>query len=299
MIVQGELGILELLHEGAGLFEGPLWDAGTNSLLFTDASGGGVWSLDPGLVSTGNPALCVVPHRKGVGGLAAHAAGGLVMPGKDVIWRHGERRATLIANDPAWGLNRFNDITTDSLGRIYAGALDYDPLQPDKPCNPGKLFVVDLDGSVREVDDGLGVPNGIATSPDGKLLYLADTSERAIWVYDVDAQGDLSGKRRFGEFGDGEPDGLAVAVDGSVWVAVRSPGSIGVFANGQRIKQFDIHSHPTSLCFGGANMRDLYMTTAGGTDKEGLIVGQVWKMRAPVAGLVCSPARVTLGEGVL
>lgn len=298
MMVQGGLGVPELLYEGAGLLEGPLWDSGTNTLLFTDASGGGVWRVDPAFAAAGNPLECVIPHRKGVGGLAAHEAGGLVLPGKDVIWRHGDNRITLIANDPAWGLNRFNDITTDSFGRIYAGALDYDPLQPDKPRNPGKLFVVDLDGAVREVDDGLGVANGIASSPDGKLLYVADTSERTIWVYDVDARGDLHAKRRFGAFGDGEPDGLAVAVDGSVWVAVRSPGTIGVFADGVRVRQYNVHSHPTSLCFGGADMRDLYVTTSGSTGKDGSVIGQVWKFRAPVAGLPCTPAKVALlGNG--
>lgn len=295
MIAQGALGILELLHEGPGLFEGPLWDAATSTLLFTDASGGGVWRCDPNFCSTGNPVECVIPHRKGVGGLAAHASGGLIMPGKDVIWRRGEDRATLIANDPAWGLNRFNDISTDRLGRVYAGALDYDPEQPDKPRNPGRLFIVALDGSVRQVDEGLGVPNGIATSPAGDLLYLADTSGRTVWVYDVDAHGDLHNRRPYGEFGDGEPDGLAVAVDGSVWVAVRSPGSLAVFAGGKRVKQFAVHTHPTSLCFGGADMRDLYMTTSGGTGKDGGIVGQVLKLRSPVAGLLRMPAQVRVG----
>lgn len=292
MTGQDALGTLELLHEGPGLLEGPLWDHATGTLLFTDASGGGVWRIDPDGLRGEMVPECVVPHRKGIGGLAAHAAGGLVLAGKDVIWRRGEDRASLIANDPAWGLNRFNDITTDSAGRVYAGALDYDPQHPDKPRNPGRLFMVDLDGSVRQVDGGLGVPNGIATSPAGDLLYLADTSARTIWVYDVDARGDLHRRREYGEFGDGEPDGLAVAIDGSIWVAVRSPGSVSVYAAGQRVSRFDVHSHPTSLCFGGADMQDLYMTTSGGKGRDGSIVGQVCRLRAPVAGLACTPAQV-------
>lgn len=291
---QALLGEMEVLHEMPGLLEGPLWDEASQSLLFTDASGGGVWRIDPA-----SRALdCVVPHRRGVGGLAAHADGGLVLAGKDVIWRRGEDRAVLIANDPAWGLNRFNDLTTDGAGRVYAGALDYDPEQPDRARNPGRLFLVDLDGTVRQVDDGLAVPNGIAVSPAGDLLYLADTAERVIWVYDVDQYGDLHRRRAYGAFGEGEPDGLAVDGDGALWVAVRSPGSVSVYAGGERAACFDVHSHPTSLCFGGPDLRDLYLTTAGGMSKDGAIVGQVCKLRAPVAGLPCTPARVrATGEG--
>ena len=293
MLAPAHPGPIELLHEAPGLFEGPLWDQASATLLYTDAAGGGVWRIDPATREN----TCVVPHRKGIGGLAAHAAGGLVMAGKDVIWRRGEERAVIIPNDPAWGLNRFNDITTDAAGRVYAGALDYDPEQPDRAGNPGRLFVADLDGSFRQVDDGLGVPNGLATSPAGDLLYLADTRARTIWVYDVDARGDLHHRRPFGDFGEGEPDGLAVAEDGSLWVAVRSPGSLSVFVDGQRVATFAVHSHPTSLCFGGADLRDIYLTTSGGTGRDGAIVGQVCKLRAPVAGLPCASARVPVPGG--
>lgn len=104
MIENLSLRNVELLHEAPGLFEGPLWDQGTSTLIYTDASGGGVWRIDPTTCSN----ECIVPHRKGIGGLAAHAEGGLIMAGKDVIWRRGEERAVLIANDPAWGLNRLD-----------------------------------------------------------------------------------------------------------------------------------------------------------------------------------------------
>ncbi|WP_397589151.1 SMP-30/gluconolactonase/LRE family protein [Sphingorhabdus sp.] len=285
-------GDVELLYEAPGLFEGPLWDQTSGTLIYTDASGGGVWRIDPTTCNN----ECVVPHRKGIGGLAAHSEGGFIMAGKDVIWRRGEDRGVLIANDPAWGLNRFNDLTTDPAGRVYAGALDYDPEQPDRPRNPGRLFVVDLDASVRQVDDGLGVPNGIAISPAGDLLYLADTSARMIWVYDIDSRGDLHGRRSYGEFGDGEPDGLAVDVNGALWVAVRSPGSLSVYAGGERVARYEVHSHPTSLCFGGSDLRDIYLTTSGGIGKDGNGVGQVYRLRAPVAGLACAPARVLVSE---
>jgi len=284
------LGVMTVLEERPALFEGPLWDASTGTLLYTDAAGGGVWRVDPA-----NRAItCVVPHRKGVGGLAAHAAGGLILSGRDVIWRRGEERAVLIANDPAWGLNRFNDIGTDPAGRLYAGALDYDPAGPDRPRNPGRLFVVDLDGTVRQVDDGLGVPNGIATSPDGGVLYLADTAARTIWTYDIDRHGDLHRRRAHVAFIEGEPDGIAMASDGTLWVAVRDPGSISVFSGGALQIRFDEHSHPTSLCFGGPDGRDLYLTNSGSVGSDRAPVGQVCKLRSPVAGQPRTPARIAL-----
>ena len=284
------LGTLAVLEERPALFEAPLWDEGTGTLLYTDAAGGGVWRVDP----SSHAVSCVVSHRKGIGGIAAHAFGGLIMGGRDVIWRRGEERVVLIANDPAWGLNRFNDIGTDPAGRLYAGALDYDPAEPDRPRNPGRLFVVDLDGSVRQVDDGLAVPNGIATSPDGGVLYLADTAARAVWAYDVDSHGDLHRRRTQIAFSEGEPDGIAMASDGALWVAVRDPGSISVFSDGALQLRFEAHTHPTSLCFGGADLHDLYLTTSGSTGPDGGLVGQVCKLRSPVAGQRRTPARIAL-----
>lgn len=295
----GALGEVELLHEAPGLFEGPLWDPATSTLLYSNATDGGVWRVDP----SNRANSLIVPNRKGIGGLTAHASGGLVMSGREVIWRRGEERAVLIPNDPSWGLNRFNDICTDDAGRVYAGTLDFDPARPNGPNNPGKVFVADLDGSFRQLDDGIRVPNGMATSPNGKLLYLADTAAHTVWVYDVDSRGDLHRRRPYVEFEEGEPDGLAVAVDGSLWVAVREHGSVSVFssdgAGSRLVSRFVPHAHPTSLCFGGADLRDLYLTTADDSHGLGAIVGQVYRMRSPVAGLPCAPARVPIeGERV-
>ena len=288
------LGELAVLEERPALFEAPLWDGASGTLLYTDAAGGGIWRVDPASCAVS----CEVPHRKGIGGIAAHAAGGLIMGGRDVIWRRGEERVVLIANDPAWGLNRFNDIGTDPSGRLYAGALDYDPAEPDRARNPGRLFVVDLDGAVRQVDNGLEVPNGIATSPDGSVLYVADTAARTVWAYDVDRHGDLHRRRAHIAFSQGEPDGIAMASDGTLWVAVRDPGSLSVFSGSSVVARLEVHTHPTSLCFGGADLRDLYLTTSGSFGAHGTPVGQVCKLRAPVAGQPRTPARMAL-EGVV
>lgn len=284
------LGAMTVLEERPALFEGPLWDESTGTLLYTDAAGGGVWRVDP----AGQVVTCVVPHRKGIGGLAAHAVGGLILSGRDVIWRRGEERVVLIQNDPAWGLNRFNDIGTDPAGRLYAGALDYDPAEPDRPRNPGRLFVVALDGTVRQVDDGLEVPNGIAASPDGCVLYLADTAARTVWAYDIDRHGDLHHRRTHIAFSEGEPDGMAMASDGTLWVAVRDPGSLSLVSAKGLVARLEVHTHPTSLCFGGTDLHDLYLTTSGSAGADGVPVGQVCKLRSPLAGQPRTPARIAL-----
>jgi D-xylonolactonase len=281
-----------LLCETSGLFEAPCWDGASAGAFYSVADDGGVWRYDT-VRSVVEPEI---PHRKGVGGMALHSAGGFVVSGRDVIWRRGDDRRVVIANDPTWGLNRFNDLCTDPAGRVYAGALDYDPAEPQRQPNPGKLLVADLDGSVRIVDEGMLVANGLGVSPGGETLYLADTAARAIYAYTVDGRGDLGPRRRLVELAEAEPDGLAVAADGSIWVALREPGSISVFApDGRPLARLVPHAHPTSLCFGGSDLRDIYMTTSDSS--SGRSQGQFWRLRANVAGLPRSPARVPVGGG--
>ena len=106
----------ELLAHGYGLVEAPTIDT-DGSLLFSDVLGGGVYRLAAdGAIST------VVPKRRGVGGIAIHADGGIVCSGRDVVHvRDGETRTVLHVD----GVAGWNDLCTDANGRVYAGALRF------------------------------------------------------------------------------------------------------------------------------------------------------------------------------
>jgi len=77
-------------------------------------------------------------------------------------------------------------------------------------------------------------------SPDGRLLYHADSGEHTVYVYDVKGDGSLSNRRSFASVRNGLPDGLAIDTDGSVWLAVAHAGQVVVFAaDGSIVRQLD------------------------------------------------------------
>lgn len=281
---------METLLDGYGLLEGPVWDA-RHGLVFADADLGGVHALDPGsrVVST------LVEHRHGIGGIVRHRSGGLVVSGRNVAYKEaGRATAVLLANDPDGGIVGFNDITTDARGRVYAGSLGFYPTVPGDEPRPGALHVIDLDGTTRTVADGVQLTNGMAFSGDGALLYHCDSGDRTIYVYDVAEDGGVSGRRPFAEVPDGLPDGMALTVDGRVWVAVAHAGLVLVFhADGslERRLEFPLPM-VTSLCFGGEDLRDLYVVT-GSDGVEGR-AGTVYRLRSDVAGLPVAPAAVAV-----
>jgi D-xylonolactonase len=283
----------ELLCQGYGLIEGPLWDA-KRGLLFSDVVHGGVYCLPAsGVVS------CMFEHRRGIGGMSLHDAGGVVVSGRNLAYKpfDGDASVTLFDQDPANGRVGFNDITTDQHGRIYAGSLGSSPIFDDGlPPLAGELYLVELDGSVRVVAEDVQLTNGLAFSPDHKTLYHSDSRRSTIFSYQVAKDGSLSPKTAFVETQRGIPDGLVVAQDGSVWVALADGGhGVSVYgADGSELDFIEIATPMcTSVCFGGGDLRDLYIVSGSdGTDSDR--AGGVYRVRTEVPGLAVANARTAI-----
>ncbi len=259
-------------------------------LYFSDVINGGVNLLDrAGTVSP------VIAKRRGIGGMALHASDGLVVGGRDIAvvrLADGHTRS-LLALDAIPGATGFNDLTTDRAGRIYVGSLAFRVFGGDPP-KPGHLHVIDLDGTMRTLSDGVMLTNGLGFSPDGRRLYHSDARAPLVRVYDVAADGSVGPWRKFADLGaGGVPDGLKVASDGSVWVADAHGGRVVVF-NPDGTHRLDMPvplPMVTSLCFGGDDLRDLYIVTGsrGGPSEN---CGSIFRTRVDVAGLALPPARV-------
>jgi len=277
---------VERLIAGYGLIEGPTAEP-DGSLVFSDVVRGGVVRRRPdGTVET------VVEHRRGVGGIALHAEGGHVVSGRNVSWKRDGATTVLLERDDE-GMS-FNDLTTDPEGRIYVGSLRFDPLDASSPRSPGDLHLIELDGSSRVVHGDVRLSNGLGVSPDGSALYHSDTEAHAVWRYERAVDGSLTGRRPLYQWDErGQPDGLAVAADGSVWVAMAGTGEVvGVAANGDLLATIRVEvPMVTSVCFGGDGLRDLYIVT-GDRGAPADVGGAVYRMPAPVAGLPVAPARV-------
>jgi xylono-1,5-lactonase len=280
------------LATGYSLIEGPVWDAG-KGLYFSDVLGGGIY-----LLNRQDEVSLAVPKRRGVGGMALHADGGLVVGGREIVHVSlAEPTMTVLLDQQAAGnAVGFNDLTTDTLGRCYVGSIAYAIFRGEAP-KPGNLYLIDVDGGVRQVSDGILLTNGLGCSPDGRLLYHSDAGRGLVRVYDVHGDGSLGHWRAFAAMGnDSVPDGLKVAADGSVWVADARGGRVAVFSPDGRHRG-DVavpRRMVTSLCFGGDELRDLYIVTGsrgGPTDT----CGTIYRIRADVAGLPLPAARVRRG----
>ena len=283
---------MEKLTEGYSLVEGPIWVPG-QGLMFSDVLTGGVFCInEAGELAT------VFKYRKGIGGLSLHENGGMIVSGRNISWKsvpEGET-ITVMDRDEDHGLVGFNDITTDEAGRIYAGSLGSSPVFDDgREPQAGDLYLIDLDRSVRKVAEDIRLTNGLGFSPDGKTLYHSDSSRQHVNCYEVNDDGSLGTKQVFATTEKGVPDGLAVSVDGRIWVALAGGDGVGVYNPDGSFDQLVEIPQPmcTSVCFGGEDLQDLYVVSGSrGADSDN--AGAVYKERVDVPGLAVPVARVSL-----
>jgi xylono-1,5-lactonase len=281
---------MQEIATGYGLIEGPVWDP-AKGLYFSDVLGGGIYLLD-----RSDKVSLAVPKRRGVGGMALHADGGLIAGGRDIVHVSlaDHNMSVLLDQKAAGDAVGFNDLTTDAEGRLYVGSIAFAIFKGEE-AKPGNLYVIDRDGRVRQISDGILLTNGLGFSPDGRLLYHCDARRELVRVYDVRDDGSVGHWRAFAAMGPGSvPDGLKVAIDGSVWVADAHGGRVAVFGSDGRHRRDVPVPRPmvTSVCFGGDDLRDLYIVTGsrGGPSER---CGTVYRMRSDVAGLPLPVARVS------
>jgi sugar lactone lactonase YvrE/DNA-binding IclR family transcriptional regulator len=242
------------------LGEAPVWLAASQRLLWVDILAPALHLSDPATGEDRSVPLAelvgaVVPRRQG--GFLASLGNGFQL--LDEAMRVVGRLATPEPDKPG---NRFNDGKCDRAGRFFAGtmALDAGPGQ-------GTLWRLDPDGRVHAVETGVHVSNGLGWSPDDRRLYFIDTGARMIHAYDYDlATGSATNRRPFASVPEamGKPDGLAVDVEGCVWVALWDGWGVARYTpEGKLDRMVSLPvPRPTSLCFGGQGLRTLFITTA-------------------------------------
>jgi len=226
----------------------------------------------------------------------------VVVSGRNVAYKAligqpgADQTKVLLANDPANGMTGFNDLTTDAAGRIYVGSLGFRVTEhEDVGAKPAFLHVIELDGSSRIVARDVHLTNGLGWSPDGKRLYHSDSLHHIVKVYDLQSDGSLSQPRVFATTNFGLPDGLAVAEDGSVWLAVAHGSAVCRFAaDGTELQRIEFPvPMVTSLCFGGDDLRHLYVVS-GSHGAHADVGACVYRLPTEVPGLPRALARVAL-----
>lgn len=254
-----------LVGRGASLGECPVWDDISQRLYWIDCNAPALLSCDAG---GGAYTRCVLREKIGSFALRADAQhdgksavaaleSGFVM----LDLQSGETEAITDpeADKPQ---NRFNDGKCDPAGRFWAGTMRAGLAEPH-----GALYRLDPNGGATRMLDGLTVPNGLAWSPDGTVMYFADSPTGAIQACDFDRQeGRMGAPRVFAEPGSapGFPDGATVDAEGYLWSARWDGGCLARYApDGRldRIVKLPV-SRVTSCAFGGPRLDRLYITTA-------------------------------------
>ena len=161
----------------------------------------------------------------------------------------------------------YNDSKVDRAGRYWVGTLNLDENEAS-----GSFYRVSPGGEAVVADTGFAICNGPAFSPDNDRLYFSDSVGRRILCYDLARDGTLSGRRTFHEFSpdDGLPDGLTVDSAGNLWCALYGGGKVvRLDANGHLHAAIPVPAiYPTSLCFGGPDIRTMFVTTGWNTPEE-------------------------------
>ncbi len=165
------------------------------------------------------------------------------------------RAFKVFAHEPA--MNQPNDLAMAPNGMLYAS----DPKWDD---GTGQLWRIDKKGRVKRIAADMGTTNGIDVSPDGKKLYVNESKQRNVWVFDIQRNGDIANKRLLIAFPDFGFDGMRCDVKGNLYITRHGKGTVVVVSpEGKVLREIDVlGKSPTNLTFGGPDGRTVYVTDA-------------------------------------
>ncbi len=165
------------------------------------------------------------------------------------------RVISVYAHEPS--MNQPNDIAIGADDRVYAS-------DPNWKEHTGQIWRVDTDGRVTLLETGMGTTNGIEVSPGEDRLYVNETVQRNVWVYDLSPRGEVSDKRLLIQFPDFGMDGMRCDVQGHLYITRHGKGTVVKLSpEGKVLKEIPLPGkHCTNIAFGGPDGRTCYVTEA-------------------------------------
>ena len=247
--------------------EGPLWHPDEGALYWLDIPKGSIFKFTP---KTGKHAAVYEGTGRQIGGMTIQEDGELLLfmdKGSVAIWREGRELEFVIDEIEAERDSRFNDVIADPAGRVFCGTMS-------TQSRGGNLYLLETDGTISVVLEGTQTANGMGFTGDRGGMYFTDSGTAEVYLFDYDqATGALANRRTFihpPPAGDGKTDGMTVDAEDYVWSA-RWGGWILVrhAPDGSEDLRCTFPAKKiSSVAFGGDDLTDLYITSAGGEDKK-------------------------------
>ena len=269
--IEGTSKAATLVKNGFGFTEGPVWIGG--QLLFSDTSNDVILQLSADEMST-------TQFRTNSGGANGNAVDST---GRLVTCEGGNRRVVRSAVGGGPPLNALastfngvafnapNDVIVRSDGNIYFTDPSYgeDPDAAAHQPKQGLYRIAPGGGGLTRLRQYNSNPNGVALSPDGNTLYVADTTANVVNYWALAADGTPSGEQKFADVTGG--DGMAMDDAGNLYVAA-STGVIVFDKTGTQLGTITVAEQPANCTFGGADRKTLYITARTGLYKIALKV---------------------------
>jgi D-xylonolactonase len=267
-----------LINLHCELGENPLWNPDDNCLYWEDITGGKVHRFH--LASGQHTQLY---HGERVGGFTFQANGDLLLfRVNDLAALKPDGRVEVVRRFEDAGMERFNDVIADPEGRVFAGTIG-------RTAESGGVFRFERDGSAALLWRGTGCSNGMGFSPDLRTFYWTCSTRRRLYAFDYDrATGSLEHERIFYQAGneEGIPDGLTVDAEGHVWSARWDGFALVHHApDGRVVETFSFPvAKVSSVCFGGPDLDQMFLTSAGGAPGSDTLDGAVFQFAAGARG---------------
>ena len=163
------------------------------------------------------------------------------------------RAVEVLSHEPK--MNQPNDLAIAPNGTLYAS-------DPNWGAKTGQLWRIDPDGTPTRLAADMGTTNGVEVSPDGKRLYVNESVQRNVWVFDIQPDGGVANKRLLRQFPDHGFDGMRCDADGNLYITRYGKGTVAVLSpEGEVLREINVlGARPSNLCFGGPDGRTVYVT---------------------------------------
>ena len=263
---------VEKVAGGYRFTEGPVWSR-DNFLLFSDVPNDRIWKLAPN-----EPAVVAREKSHGANGNTFDAQGRLYScESKSRRVTRMDKKGNVEVLAEKWEgkrLNAPNDIVVRRDGHVWFTDPAFGEQTDGRELDFYGIYHITPKGELKLVARPKGRPNGIALSPNGRVLYVAISDDRTILAFDVDRAGEASNERIAVRNIDGPPDGIRADEKGNIWVAANE---LAVYTpQGKLAGSLKLPEVPRNCAFGDADFATLYVTA----------MTSVYRVRVDVKGAI-------------